>query len=82
MAGQLGLFTRIQYNSKIIKIGNISKENINPKQGWRHYGNIKNEYLIIQGSVPGPAKRQLLITRTLRPTRSQVKKKYEFVRLY
>ncbi len=78
MAGQVGLFTRMQYNSKIIKIG---KENINPKQGWKNYGNIRGEYIILQGSVPGPAKRQLLITKTLRPTKSQIKKQYEFVRL-
>ena len=81
MAGQLGMFTRMQYNAKVVKIGNVSKENINPGQGWKAYGNIKNEYILLQGSVPGTEKRQLLITRVLRPTKFQAKKNYEFLKL-
>jgi len=81
MAGQLGMFTRVKYNSKIIKLGKISEENINPKGGWKNYGEIKTEYIILQGSVQGPAKRQLLLTRVLRPTKKQSKKEYEFIGL-
>ncbi len=79
MAGQLGLFTRIQYNSRLIKIGKANE--IEKKEGWKNYGNIKTEYAIISGSVPGPAKRELLLTSSLRPSKSQEKKKYEFIKL-
>jgi len=81
MAGQLGMQTRMQNNSKIIGLGKISEKNINPKQGWHRYGDIKTEYLILHGSVPGAVKRQLLLTFPFRKTKKQEKKKYEFIKL-
>jgi len=81
MAGQLGMFTRIQYNSKIISLGKITEKDINPKQGWENYGKINSEYIILQGSTPGTEKRQLLLTLPLRKTKKQVKKKFELIKL-
>ena len=81
MAGQLGLFTRVHYNSKIITSGNIKEKDINPKSGYKHYGKINSSYIVLNGSVQGPAKRQILLTPSFRPTKSQAKKKYEFVEL-
>ena len=81
MAGQLGMFTRIKYNSKIISFGKISEKDINPKKGWKKYGNIQSEYIIIEGSVHGPSKRQLFLTLPLRSTKKQEKKNYEFIGL-
>ncbi len=81
MAGQLGLFTRVHYNSKIIHIGNIKEKDINPSSGYKHYGKINTSYIILNGSVQGPAKRQVLLTPSFRPTKSQAKKKYEFIEL-
>lgn len=80
-AGQLGFFTRASYNSHIINVGRISEKNINPKQGWKQYGKINTDYIIVKGSVPGPAKRQLLLTSPLRPTKKQTKKNFEFIEL-
>ncbi|MCX6748302.1 MAG: 50S ribosomal protein L3 [Candidatus Pacearchaeota archaeon] len=81
MSGQLGLFTRVTYNSKILSSGKIQASDINKKEGWMHYGKIKTEYLIVKGSIQGPAKRQLLLTQPLRPTKSQEKLNYEFLGL-
>lgn len=81
MAGQIGMFTRIQYNSRILAVGKINEKDINKKEGWQHYGKIKTEYLIVKGSVQGPAKRQLLLTMPLRATKSQEKLNYEFLGL-
>ncbi len=81
MAGQLGFFSRIIYNLKILEVGKIAEKDINPKSGWKNYGEIKTNYLILEGSVQGPAKRQLLITAPLRPTKKQLKKKYELIEL-
>lgn len=80
-AGQLGMHTRINYNQKIIEIGKISEKNINPKGGWHKFGNINTEYLILRGSIPGPAKRQMLLTRSLRATKNSDKKNYEFLKI-
>jgi large subunit ribosomal protein L3 len=78
-AGQLGMFTRVIYNNKVISSGSISEKNINPKGGFKNYGNIKTNYILIKGSVQGPAKRQLLLTPSFRPTKSMAKKKYELL---
>lgn len=79
--GQLGMFTRIQYNSSIIYIGKINEKNINPNEGWKNFGKINTEYAIIRGSVQGPYKRQMLLTMPLRPTKKQTKKNFEFIRM-
>ena len=81
MAGQTGFFSRIAYNNQIINIGKISEKNINPKSGWKNYGKIKTDYIILRGSVPGATKRPLLLTAALRPTKRQSKKNFEFVGL-
>ena len=80
-AGQLGMFTRIIYNLRILSKGNIKDKNINPVSGFRNYGNVKTSYIIIKGSVQGPAKRQMLLTPSFRPTKLQTKRKYEFQEL-
>jgi large subunit ribosomal protein L3 len=81
MAGQLGMFSRIQYNGKIIELGKIKEKNINPKEGWHKYGNINTEYAIVYGSIQGSRKRQLLLTFPLRKTKKTEKKNYEVIKL-
>jgi len=54
--GQVGYHQRTEYNKRILKIGENGEE-ITPNGGFLHYGNIKNSYIIIHGSVPGPTKR-------------------------
>ena len=80
-AGQMGYFSRIIYNIRVISHGKIKDKDINPKTGFKNYGNIKTSYIIVKGSVQGPAKRQILLTPAFRPSRDQLKKKYEFLEL-
>jgi len=80
-AGQLGMFTRVVYNSKIINMGKIDEENKKEFSDIKNYGNIKTEYMIVKGSVQGPSKRQLLITSPLRETKKIGKINYEFLEL-
>ncbi len=77
MAGQLGMFTRVIYNNKIIDLGKSDGKFKNIK----NYGNIKTDYILVNGSIQGPAKRQLLITAPLRETKKQKKKNYELEEL-
>ena len=67
-AGQMGHHTRTEFNKWNIKMGNKPEE-INPKGGFINYGLIKNDYLILKGSVPGPAKRLIRLTEPLRQNR-------------
>ena len=72
MAGQTGGHNRIVYNNLILQVGKISEKDINKKSGFHKYGNIKTDFLILRGSIPGPRKRQLLITPALRATKKPV----------
>ncbi len=80
-AGQLGMFTRVHYNHKVVSSGSTSEKDINPGTGFKHYGKIKADYIFIKGSVQGPVKRQLLLTPSFRPTKLTAKRKYEFQEL-
>lgn len=78
-AGQVGLFTRVIYNNKVLEVGKSGarKELSNIK----NYGNINSDFVIVQGSVQGTAKRQLIITQPLRITKKQNKKNYELLEI-
>ena len=79
MAGQLGMFNRISYNNSII---HIDKHSENKKlENISNFGDVKTDYIIVRGSIQGPAKRQLLATFPLRKTKKQEKKKFEFIEL-
>lgn len=77
MAGQLGMFTRVVYNNKILDLGKSEGKFKNIK----NYGDVKTDYIIVKGSVQGPAKRQLLITAPLRETKKTKKKNYELIEI-
>ncbi len=76
-AGQVGMFTRIIYNNKIIDIGKAE----NKFKNLKNYGDIKNDYILVSGSVQGSAKRQILITTPLRETKMQKKKQFELLEI-
>ncbi len=80
-AGQLGFFTRVAYNNKILDFGNISENNINPISGFKHFGNIKTDYIVLRGSVQGVTKRPIIITHPLRKTKYQDKKNFDLIEL-
>jgi large subunit ribosomal protein L3 len=79
ISGQLGMFTRIVYNNYVLGQGKISEKDINPKEGFKNYGKIKSSYILVKGSVQGPVKRQLIITPAFRPTKDQIRRKYELL---
>jgi len=65
-SGQLGYNYRTEHNKRILKIGKKEETgSINPKAGFQNYGNVTTDYIIIDGSVPGPAKRLVRIRKTI-----------------
>lgn len=64
MAGQMGYHKRTELNRRIMSIG--KPESINPKGGFPHYGILKNDFLLLAGSVAGPAKRLVRIRKAVR----------------
>lgn len=63
--GQRGFHQRTELNKRVLKIGDNGEE-ITPKGGFMHYGNVKNSYLIVHGSVPGPSKRIVRLREPMR----------------
>lgn len=64
--GQVGFHKRTEYNKRILKVGAEAKDVAN-KGGWRNYGEVNGGYIIIKGSVPGPAKRLIRLRAAIRP---------------
>jgi large subunit ribosomal protein L3 len=55
--GQTGYHQRTEYNKRVLRVGNPEEQEITPEGGFLHYGEISNDYVLIKGSIPGPAKR-------------------------
>lgn len=54
--GQRGYHQRTELNKRVLKIGDKGEE-ITPKGGFLHYGVVRNSYVVLHGTVPGPSKR-------------------------
>ena len=70
-AGQLGYHQRTEFNKRILRISKPEDNEITPDGGFLHYGEVRNPYIIIQGSLPGPAKRLLRFRDAVRPRTGQ-----------
>lgn len=70
--GKMGYHLRTEYNKQIIKVGDKIEE-VNPNGGIKHYGLVRNHYLLVKGSVMGPSKRALVLTPALRPDKKITK---------
>lgn len=68
MAGQLGFQRRTEMNKRVLKVGESGNE-ITPKSGFKHYGILKNGYVVVEGSVPGARKRLIMLRSAIRPSR-------------
>ncbi len=65
-AGQCGFHKRTEFNKRILKIEKSGSE-ITPKGGFDHYGIIPGPYIMIDGTVPGPVKRLVMMRFPVRP---------------
>ena len=70
--GKMGYHLRTDYNKQILKIS-TNPDEINPKSGLPKYGLVKNSYLLLKGSVPGPRKRALVLLHSIRPNKRMMK---------
>lgn len=75
--GQRGFHQRTEYNKRILIISNTDKDaqnSINPPGGFKHFGLVKGDYIVVRGSVPGVPKR---LVKMRQPIRSVSKKVLE-----
>ncbi|KYK23311.1 50S ribosomal protein L3 [Thermoplasmatales archaeon SG8-52-4] len=64
-AGQMGYHQRTEHNKRVLKIGEKGEE-ITPAGGFPHYGIVKNSYILLHGSIPGPTKRLISLRDAVR----------------
>jgi len=76
--GQHGYHKRTEYNKIIYKIDSIPEE-INQKGGIKKYGNLKNEYLLIKGSIQGSSKRLILLSKNIRGKKNSSAPEIEYI---
>ena len=70
--GQMGYQQRTEFNKRLLRIGQKGDE-ITPEGGFLHYGIVRNPYLIVKGSIPGPAKRLVRVRPAVRTGEHKVR---------
>lgn len=76
-AGQMGYYKRTEYNKRILLMSDLTEENaldITPKSGFRGYGILRSQYLVLSGSIPGPVKRFVFMRHPIRPKYDELPK--------
>jgi len=75
-AGQNGYFHRTQINKKVYRIGKAGSHNgstefdltpksVNPMGGWKRYGVVDEDFIMLKGSIAGASKRVITLRKSL-----------------
>ncbi|MDP6641852.1 MAG: 50S ribosomal protein L3 [Candidatus Nanoarchaeia archaeon] len=80
MPGKMGYHKRTDYNKWLVKIGDKVEE-INPKGGLLQYGLVKNNYVLLKGSIPGSRKRLIILTEPLRSKKESQQVEIDYISL-
>jgi large subunit ribosomal protein L3 len=73
-AGQRGLHQRLEYNKRILIMGNSGEkdQNITPSGGFQHFGVVNGDYVIVRGSIPGTTRRLIKLRYPARPKTQKI----------
>ncbi len=73
--GQMGSHQRVEYNKRIMIMGSAGDDDpINPAGGHLRFGNVKGDYVVLMGSVPGTPRRLIKLRAPLRAAAAKVAK--------
>lgn len=83
-AGQKGFHHRTEINKKVYRIGiagqpshrastkyDVTDKGISPLGGFPRYGNVKEDFILLKGSVPGPVRRSITLRQSLFPQKKR-----------
>ena len=75
-AGQRGFHQRVEYNKRIMIMSNTDKDDfkINPSGGYKHYGFVSGDFVVLKGSVPGTYRRLVKLRTQVRNVPNKVLK--------
>jgi large subunit ribosomal protein L3 len=79
-AGQTGFYQRTEYNKQVVKIGEEGKD-VTPKGGFLRYGEIKAQYVMLSGTVPGPSRRAVTLRHGMRGGVGETAPKFDYLSL-
>ena len=67
-AGQTGFHQRVEYDKRIMIVSNTEKNEfqINPDGGYKHFGNVNGDFIVVKGSVPGTYRRLIKLRHQIR----------------
>ena len=71
-SGKMGYHLRTEHNKQIIKMGEDGKE-VSKNGGIQKYGIVKNNYILMKGSVVGPRNRVVVMVKAIRPNKKITK---------
>ncbi|HKO39775.1 MAG TPA: 50S ribosomal protein L3 [Nitrososphaeraceae archaeon] len=77
--GQRGFHQRTEYNKRILLVSSdgssaasLSKASVNPPGGFKHFGVVTTDYIVVRGSIPGVPKRLVKMRQPIRNTTKKV----------
>jgi large subunit ribosomal protein L3 len=73
--GQRGFHQRTEYNKRILIMSNTQDDgqsSINPSGGFKHFGLVSGDYVVVRGSVPGVPKRLVKMRQPIRNVSKRV----------
>jgi large subunit ribosomal protein L3 len=72
--GQRGFHQRIEYNKRVLLIGNTSEGglDINRKGGFKHFGTLNGDFIVVRGSIPGVPKRLVKLRMPIRQKSTKI----------
>ncbi|CAE6499927.1 MAG: 50S ribosomal protein L3 [Candidatus Nitrosotenuis sp.] len=75
-AGQRGFHQRVEYNKRIMIMSNTEKNEfkINPDGGFKHYGFVNGDFVVLKGSIPGTYRRMVKLRTQIRNVPSKILK--------
>lgn len=66
-AGQMGFSQRVEYNKRVISADSVGEGAMfNPRGGFEHFGIVRGDYMVLEGSVQGPPKRPVVVRFSMR----------------
>ncbi|MFB6180858.1 MAG: 50S ribosomal protein L3 [Candidatus Nanohalobium sp.] len=65
LPGQEGFNNRTEHNKRILSHSD-NPETVQREGGFKNYGEVQSNYILVKGSVPGPAKRLIRLRTALR----------------
>ncbi len=66
-SGHMGYNFRTELNKRVLKVGNASESaEVKMAGGFINYGNVKNDFIILEGSIPGTSKRLVRLRKAIR----------------